>query len=177
MVIVLWKMTKLLISTSLFFFCYQNYFDSVHLPNPSLRIKDDRMLTQQANTLFPPPSHESWFRWHSWRRQCQPTPVLLPGKSHGRRTLVGCSPWGHEESDTTERLHFHALEKEMLTHSSVLAWRIPGTVEPGGLQSMGSHRVAHNWSNLAAAAAAIYASNVARHFYYIKVWVTWLEGF
>ena len=41
------------------------------------------------------------------RRQWQPTPVLLPGKSHGRRSLVGCSPWGHEESDTTERLHFH----------------------------------------------------------------------
>ena len=39
-------------------------------------------------------------RWH-------PTPVLLPGKSHGRRSLVGCSPWGHEESDTTARLHFH----------------------------------------------------------------------
>ena len=42
-----------------------------------------------------------------WRRQWHPTPVLLPGKSHGRRSLVGCSPWGHEESDTTERLHFH----------------------------------------------------------------------
>ena len=41
------------------------------------------------------------------RRQWQPTPVLLPGKSHGWRSLVGCSPWGHEESDTTERLHFH----------------------------------------------------------------------
>ena len=42
-----------------------------------------------------------------WRRQWQPTPVLLPGKSHGRRSLVGCSPWGREESDTTEQLHFH----------------------------------------------------------------------
>ena len=42
-----------------------------------------------------------------WRRQWHPTPVLLPGKSHGRRSLVGCSPWGREESDTTERLHFH----------------------------------------------------------------------
>ena len=42
-----------------------------------------------------------------WRRQWQPTPVPLPGKSHGRRSLVGCSPWGREESDTTERLHFH----------------------------------------------------------------------
>ena len=53
----------------------------------------------------------------------------------------------------TERLHFHlhALEKEMATHSSVLAWRIPGTAEPGGLPSMGSHRVGHDWSDLAAA--------------------------
>ena len=42
-----------------------------------------------------------------WRRQWQPTPVLLPGKSHGRKSPAGCSPWGHEESDTTERLHFH----------------------------------------------------------------------
>ena len=56
--------------------------------------------------------------------------------------------------DTTERLHFHALEKEMATHSSVLAWRIPGTVGPGGLRSVGSHRVGHDWSDLAAAAAA-----------------------
>ena len=124
------------------------------------------------------------------RRQWQPTPVLLSGKSHGQRSLVGCSPWGREESGTTERLHFHfsllcigegngnplqcsclenpmdggawwavvhgvvksrarlsnftftfhfhALEKEMATHSSVLAWRIPGTEEPGGLPSMGS---------------------------------------
>ena len=43
----------------------------------------------------------------NWRRQWQPTPVLLPGKSHGRRSLVGCSPWGHEELDKTEQLHFH----------------------------------------------------------------------
>ena len=42
-----------------------------------------------------------------WRRQWHPTPVLLPGKPHGRRSLVGCSPWGHKESNTTERLHFH----------------------------------------------------------------------
>ena len=85
------------------------------------------------------------------RRQWHPTPVLLPGKSYGWRSLVGCSPWGREESDTTERLHFHfhALEKEMAPHSSVCAWRIPGTVEPGRLQSMGSHRVGHDWSDLA----------------------------
>ena len=42
-----------------------------------------------------------------WRRQWQPTPVLLPGKSHGQRSLVGCNLWGCEESDTTEQLHFH----------------------------------------------------------------------
>ena len=62
--------------------------------------------------------------------------------------LVGCSPWGLEESDMTEWLHFHfhfhALEKEMATHSSVLAWRISGTGEPGGLPSMGLHRVGHD---------------------------------
>ena len=80
------------------------------------------------------------------RRRWHPTPVLLPGKSHGQRSLVGCSPWGREESDKTERLHFHfhALEKAMATHSSVLAWRIPGTEELGGLPSMGSHRVGHD---------------------------------
>ena len=47
-------------------------------------------------------------------------------------------------SDFTSTFHFAALEKEMATHSSVLAWRIPGTGEPGGLPSMGSHRVGHN---------------------------------
>ena len=74
--------------------------------------------------------------------------TLLPGKFHGWRSLAGCSPWGHEESEMTKRLHFHfslyALEKEMATHSSVLAWRIPGMVEPGGLPSMGLHRVGHD---------------------------------
>ena len=55
-------------------------------------------------------------------------------------------------SDFTFTFHFHALEKEMATPSSTLAWRIPGTGAPGGLPSMGSHRVGHDWSNLAAAA-------------------------
>ena len=81
------------------------------------------------------------------------------GKSHGQRSLEGCSPWGRWESDMTEWLHFHfsfhALAKEVATHSSVLAWRVPGTEEPGGLPSMGLHRVGHNWSDLAAAAAAV----------------------
>ena len=58
-------------------------------------------------------------------------------------------------SDFTFTFHFHALEKEMATHSSVLAWRIPGTAEPGELPSMGSHGVGHDWSDLAAAAAEV----------------------
>ena len=57
-------------------------------------------------------------------------------------------------SDFTFTFHFPALEKEMATHSSVLAWRIPGMGEPGGLASIGSHRVGHDWSDLAAVAAA-----------------------
>ena len=57
-------------------------------------------------------------------------------------------------SDFTFTFHFHALEKEMATHSSVLAWRIPGTAEPGGLPSVGSQRVGCDWSDLAAAAAS-----------------------
>ena len=54
-------------------------------------------------------------------------------------------------SDFPFTFHFHPLEKDMATHSSVLAWRIPGMGEPGGLPSMGSHRVGHDWSDLAAA--------------------------
>ena len=193
------------------------------------------------------PGFDPWVRKIPWRKKWQSTPVLLPGKSHGQRSLVGYSPWCRKESDTTELLHFHlnfytkttyvfcrkcewlscvwlfvtpwihspwnspgqntgvgslslgegngtplqysclenpmdggawkaavhgvaksqtwlsdftftfhfhALEKEMATHSSVLAWRIPGTVKPGGLPSMGSHRVRHDWSDLAVAAAA-----------------------
>ena len=86
--------------------------------------------------------HLGCCKWH-------PTPVLLPGKSHGRRSLVGYTVHGVANSwtrlsDFTFTFHFHALEKEMATHSSVLAWRIPGTGEPGGLPSVGSHRVGHD---------------------------------
>ena len=84
--------------------------------------------------------------------QLHPTPVLLPGKSHGWMSLVGCSPWGRYESDTTEQLHFH-FSLFTFTHwrrkwqpTPVFAWRIPGTGEPG-LPSMGWHRVGHNWSD------------------------------
>ena len=70
-------------------------------------------------------------------------------------------------SNFTVTFHFHALE--MATHSSVLAWRISGTGEPGGLPSMGSHRVGHDWSDLAAA-AAIRAEIDARRFMALSCW-------
>ena len=62
-------------------------------------------------------------------------------------------------SDFTFTFHFHALEKEMATHSSVLPWRIPGTEEPGRRPSVGSQRVGHDWSNSAVAAAVLKYSN------------------
>ena len=79
-----------------------------------------------------------------WRRQLQPTPVLLPGKSHGRRSLVGYSPWDHEELDMTEPLHFHfSLSYTGEENGNPLQCScLMG--EPGGLPSMGLHRVGHD---------------------------------
>ena len=95
-----------------------------------------------------------------WGRKWQPTPGFLSGEPHEWRNLVGYSPWGCKELDTIERLHFHFQsflhlysEKAMVPHSSTLAWKIPWMEEPGRLQSMGSHRVRHDSSDLAAAAA------------------------
>ena len=87
-------------------------------------------------------------QWHS-------TPVLLPGKSHGWRNLVGCSPWGSKESDTTEQLHFHfslsCIGEGNGNPLQCSCLENPRDEEPGGLPSMGSHRVRHDWSDLAAA--------------------------
>ena len=69
-------------------------------------------------------------------------------------TVYGVAKSRTRLSDFTFTFHSHALEKEMATHSSVLVLRIPGMGEPGGLPSMGSHRVGHDRSDLAAAAAA-----------------------
>ena len=75
-----------------------------------------------------------------------------------RATVHGVAKSRTRLSDFTFTFHFHALEKEMATHSSVPAWRIPGMGEPGGLPSMGSHRVGHDLRDLAAAAAAAAAA-------------------
>ena len=79
-----------------------------------------------------------------WRRKWQPTPVFLPGESHRQRNLAVCgvARVGHNLATELLLLKF-ALEKEMATHSSILAWRIPRTEKPGGLQSIGSQRVGH----------------------------------
>ena len=83
-------------------------------------------------------------------------------------------------SDFTFTFYFHALEKEMATHSSVLAWRIPWTEKPGRLQSMGSHRVGHDWSDLAAAAAATCLNSVqslSRVQLFATPWIAALQAF
>ena len=106
---------------------------------------------------------DPWVRKIPWSRKWQPTPIFLPGESHGQRSLVGYIPWGHKELDMIEvtyhsltcggvnipnqcsGLTVFSLEKAMAPHFSTLAWKIPWTEHPGGLQSMGSWRVGHNW--------------------------------
>ena len=82
----------------------------------------------------------------------------LAWKIHGRRSLVGCSPWGRKESDTTERLHFHfsfsCIREGTGNPLQCSCLENPRDAEPGGLLSMGSNRVRHHGSDLAAAAAA-----------------------
>ena len=86
-------------------------------------------------------------------RQWHPTPVLLPGKSNGQRSLVGCGSWGRWESDMTEQLHFHfSLSCTGEGNGNPLQCSClenPRDGEPGGLPFMGSHRVGHDWSDLA----------------------------
>ena len=85
---------------------------------------------------------------HCRRRQWHPTPVLLPANPIDGgawwAAVHGVSRSRTRLSDFTFTFHFHALEKEMATHSSVLAWRIPGMGERGGLLSLGSHSVGHD---------------------------------
>ena len=77
-----------------------------HLQQPSY-LESKEYLGRHSFDGTPLPTIIRIIHPSSRRRQWHPTPVLLPGKSHGQRSLVGCSPWGRKESDTTERLHFH----------------------------------------------------------------------
>ena len=97
-------------------FSRQEYWSGLPFPSPGdlpHQGIEPRSPTLQADALTsaPPgrPRFNPWVGKIPWRRKWQPIPVLLPGKSHGQRSVVGCSPWGCKESDTTERLHFHFL--------------------------------------------------------------------
>ena len=99
---------------------------------------------------------EVWRQWHPTPYSCLENPMdggvwwaAVHGVARSRTRL----------SDFTFTFYFHALEREMATHSGVLAWRIPGTGEPGGLTSMGLHRLRHDWSDLAVAASWLPSSN------------------
>ena len=96
----------------------------------AMKLKDAYLEEEMA-------THSSILSWRiPWMEE--------PGRLQKSRSRPGRSRRvGHLLSDFTFAFHFHALEKEMAAHSSVLAWRIPGTGEPGGLSSMGSHRVGH----------------------------------
>ena len=150
----------------------------------------------------------------SQRRQWHPTPLLLPGKSHGWRSLVGCSPWGREGLDTTEWLHFHfslscigegngnPLQCSCLENPrDRRAWwatvygvaqsrtRLKGLsnssssihlsryIWAGYIQSIGSQRVGHDWSDLTHTHTHIYRSIVdlqyCLNFWYIARWLSY----
>ena len=82
----------------------------------SFHISDSKSICLQWRR----PGFDPWVRKICWRRKWQSTPVLLPGKSHEQRSLIGYSPWGHKESDMTERLHFTIIEDY-----AVLKWFLP----------------------------------------------------
>ena len=110
------------------------------------------------------------------RRQWHPTLVLLPDKSHGWRSLAGCSPWGREELDMTERLQFHfSLSCTGEGNGNPLQCSClenPRDGEPGGLPSLGSYRVRHDWSDLAAAAAEYYSAIERERRYLATPWMS-----
>ena len=107
--------------------------------------KRDKEWTQEGkHTHISSVYHQLWRRpWHPLQYSCLENPM-------DRGAWWAAVHWVAQLSNFTFTFHSHALEKEMATHSSVLAWRIPGMAEPGGLLSMGSHRVRRDWSNLAA---------------------------
>ena len=115
------------------------------------------------------------------RRQWHPTPVLLLENPMGGgawwAAVHGVAESWTRLSDFTFTFHLHALEKEMATHSSVLAWRIPETGEPSGLPSMGSRRVRHDWATelkLHLLNQCLWSRNFKKQIYILIIWLYWV---
>ena len=158
----------LFLKNAITFFLYNK---SLHIQHRNLKGKKKTFKVSEISTL--------WYVFgHMWINMyiCVNTyNFILTEKAMAPHssTLAWKIPWTKEPgrlqstgslsqtrlSYFTFTFHFHALEKEMETHSSVLAWRIPGTGEPGGLPSLGSHRVGHDWSDLAAASMFYFFSS------------------
>ena len=103
------------------------------------------------------------------RRRWHPTPVLLPGKSHGRRSLVGCSPWGREESDTTERLHFHfSLSCIGEGNGNPLHCSCPENPRDRGAWWAAVYGVAQSWTRLKRLSSSSSINNTAGNMYINK---------
>ena len=123
--------------------CRRILYQLSHNGSPKMEKRNKQTYFQRGNVdvqqaMAP---HSSTLAWKiPWMEE--------PGGLQSHHGVAKSQTW---LSDFTFIFHFYALEKEMATHSSVLAWRISGMGEPGGLPSMGSHRVGHDWSDLAAA--------------------------
>ena len=118
-------------------FSRQEHWSGLPFPSPEHESESESEVTQSCPT--------------QWPHGLQPTRLLCPWDFPGKSTGVGshCLLCFIHLATSNVNLHLALhMQKEMATHSSVLAWRIPGTVEPGGLPSMGLHRVGHDWSNL-----------------------------
>ena len=112
------------------------------LPNPGIK-PASFAAPALAGGFFTPESPGKW------RRQWHPTPVLLPGKSHGRRSLVGCSPWGRKESHTTERLHFpFSLSCTVQGNGNPLQCSCLENPRDGGAWWAAVYGVAQSWTRL-----------------------------
>ena len=121
---------------------FSSYVNGIHYDQPSGSLGQGNGTPLQYSCLENPMDRGAWW-------------AAVHGVTEGRTRL----------SDFTFTFHFHALEKEMATHSSVLAWRIPGTGEPGGLPSVESHRVGYDWSDLAAAAAVTLSRHLSKSYH------------
>ena len=127
--------------------------DSFRAPIPLMDFGRSELSSQICDwTSVMPTLRPCWFWWsmkHIWRRQWHPTPVLLPGKSHGRRSLEGCSPWSHWGSDTTERLHFHfSFSCIGEGNSNPLQCSCLENPRDGGAWWAAVYGVAQNWTRL-----------------------------